>query len=328
MKFHRHFFKRIAIFLSIMGPGIITANVDNDANGIATYSVAGASFGYSMLWYLIFIALAVALIQEMSSRMGCITGKGLADLIRENFGIKFTFLVILILFLANLANTVGNLAGLAAAGELFKIPKYISVIGGAFIIWLLVIKGSYEKIEKVFLSACLIYFTYIFSGILAHPSWQEVFKSTLKPSFHFNSHYLNIVIALVGTSIAPWMQFYQQSAVRDKGIRPEEYIYARYDTWIGTLMMMVVAFFIVVACAATLHIKGISINTAEEAALALTPVAGKYCEILFAIGLINAALFSTSIIPISTSYAICEAFGWESGIGQSFKEAKVFYFIY
>lgn len=324
----KNFMKKTAIFFAIMGPGLITANVDNDANGIATYSVAGANFGYSILWVLILVFVGVTIVQEMCARMGCVTQKGLADLIRENFGIKFTFFIMAILFIANLANTIGNFAGLALAGELFNIPKYISVIGGGIAIWFLIIKGSYKKIEKVFIIACLIYVTYIISGFMANPPWKEVIRQTFTPSFQFKNDYIYTFIALFGTSIAPWMQFYHQSAIRDKAIHIKHYIYARYDTILGSFMMNFVAFFIIVACAATLFIKGIKINSAYETALALEPLAGRYCKILFGIGLLNAALFSVSIIPLSTSYAIAEAFGWESGMGKSYSEAKAFYVIY
>lgn len=319
---------RILVFLAIMGPGLITANVDNDANGIATYSVAGARFGYAIIWVLLVVTFFQALVQEMCARLGCITGKGLSDLIRENFGVKPTMYLMLILLAANLANVIGNFAGIAAASELFNIPRAISVPVAAFFVWFLVLKGSYEKVEKIFLWACLIYLTYVISGIMAKPDWGEVAAQTLKPSIETNFPYIYMVIAIVGSTIAPWMQFYQQSAIRDKQVAPKNYSYVKWDTYVGTIFMAIVSFFVIVACAATLHKQGIRIETAKDAALALKPLAGKYCFILFGVGLLNAAIFSTAIIPLSTSYAICEAFGWESGVGKSFKEAPVFMGIY
>lgn len=316
------------MFLAIMGPGLITANVDNDANGIATYSVAGADFGYSIIWVLFVVTFFQALIQEMCARLGCVTGKGLSDLIRENFGVKVTMYLMLVLLAANFANVIGNFAGIAAGAELFGISRALSVPLGAFLVWFLVFRGSYEKVEKIFLWACLIYLTYIISGILAKPDWGQVAHETLMPKVRNDFPYIYMVIAIVGSTIAPWMQFYQQSAIRDKQVDPKDYGYVRWDTYIGTIFMALVSFFIIVACAATLHAKGIRIETAEQAAQALAPLAGKYCSVLFGIGLLNAAIFSTAIIPLSTSYAICEAFGWESGVGKSFREAPMFLGIY
>lgn len=324
----RTWFTRVLLFLSVMGPGIITANIDNDANGIATYSVAGASFGYSLIWALIMVVIFSIIVQEMCSRLGCITGKGLSDLIRENFGVKITFWLMLILLITNFANVIGNFAGIAAASELFGIPRFISVPAGALFVWFLVLKGSFEKIEKVFLWACLIYVSYIISGLMAGPDWAEIGRHIIKPEIRTDYSYIYMIIAMVGGSVAPWMQFFQQSATRDKNIPVENYYLLRWDTYLGTIFMGIVSLFIIIACAATLYKEGISIETAEEAALALAPLAGKYASILFAIGLLNAAIFSTAIIPLSTSYAICESFGWELGIGKSFKEAPVFLGIY
>ncbi len=319
---------KMVLFLSIMGPGLITANVDNDANGIATYSVAGASFGYSMIWVLFVVVFFQGLVQEMTARLGCITGKGLSDLIRENFGVKVTVYLMFILFLANFANVIGNFAGIAAGAELFNIPRFVSIPLGALFVWFLVVKGSYERTEKIFLWACLIYLTYIASGLMAKPDWGKIADSTIHPQVSFDRNYIYMVIAIVGSTIAPWMQFFQQSAIRDKQVDEKNYVYVRWDTYIGTIAMAIVSFFIIVACAATLHVQGIKIESAEQAALALAPLAGKYASILFGVGLLNAAIFSTAIIPISTSYAICESFGWESGMGKSFKEAPVFLGIY
>jgi NRAMP (natural resistance-associated macrophage protein)-like metal ion transporter len=319
---------RILLFLSIVGPGLITANVDNDANGIATYSVAGSMYGYSIIWVLFLVTIFQAVVQEMCARLGCITGKGLSDLIRENFGVKITMYLMLVLLAANFGNVVGNFAGLAAGAEMFGIPRGAAVPIGAFLVWFMVLKGSYERTEKIFLWACLIYLTYIISGIMAKPDWGEVARQAVSPKVKVDFSYVYMITAILGTTIAPWMQFFQQSAIRDKEVDQKNYAYVRWDTYIGTFVMSVVSCFIIIACAATLHTKGIKVETAEQAALALAPLAGKYCSLLFGIGLLNAAVFATAIIPLSSSYAICEAFGWESGMGKSFKEAPVFFGIY
>lgn len=323
--------KRIMFFLAIMGPGLITANVDNDANGIATYSTAGSHFGYSMLWLLIVVCLFQVVVQEMCARMGCVTQKGLADLIRENFGVRATVFVMVVLFLANLANTVGDFAGLAAGTELFGIPRWVSVPLGAIFLGLLVVGSSYERVEKIFICACLIYVTYIISGVMARPDWKEIGHSLVHPTFPLKADFVSLAVAMVGTTIAPWMQFFQQSAIRDKGIRKEDYKYEYIDTIVGTIVMTAVGAFIVIACGATLHHAAggpIKVDSAEQAAQALAPLAGNYFRVLFGIGLINAALFSVSIIPLSTAYAVCEAFGWESGIGLDVREAPIFFGIY
>ncbi len=317
---------RILTFLAIMGPGLITANVDNDANGITTYSSAGAEFGYSIIWVLFIVTFFQALVQEMCARLGCITGKGLSDLIRENFGVKITMYLMVVLLVANFANVIGNFAGIAAGAELFGVPRSFSIPVVALFVWFLVLKGSYEKVEKIFLWACLIYLTYIVSGIMAKPDWSDVARQTFMPRIKADFSYIYMVIAIVGSTIAPWMQFFQQSAIRDKQVDSKDYGYVRWDTYVGTIFMAIVSFFIIVACAAAL--KGTKIETAEQAALALRPLAGDYCFTLFGIGLLNAAIFSTSVIPLSTSYAICEAFGWESGVGKSFREAPMFMGIY
>ena len=321
--------KKTLLFLFIMGPGIITANVDNDANGIATYSQAGSTFGYKMLWLLILVCLFQTVVQEMSARMGCVTGKGLSDLIRERFGVKVTLFVMFALFFANLANTVGDFAGLAAGTELFGVPRWISVPLGAVFLGLLIVGSSYQRVEKVFLAACAIYLTYIASGIMAHPNWSEVRHEAFTPHIEWTPRFLSLAVALVGTTIAPWMQFFQQSAIRDKGIQKEDYRYELIDTVFGTLIMATVGAFILIACSATIFKAGLPpVDKAEDAARALAPLAGSYARTLFGIGLINAALFSVSIIPLSTAYAICEAFGWESGVGLSFREAPVFFGLY
>lgn len=315
---------RLAVFLAVMGPGIITGNVDNDANGIAIYSVAGAHFGYRLLWTLVLSTAALALVQEMVARMGAVTGKGLADLIRERFRVRLTVFVMVVLVLANWANTIGDFAGVAGALEIFRVSRYIGVPLAAALVWLLVVRGSYRAVERVFLVATLIYVTYIVSAILARPPWAEVLRSVVTPSWQFDRQYVALVIGLIGTTIAPWMQFYQQAAVVDKGIREQDYRYARLDTYLGVVSLNVVAFFIVVACGATLFARGVTIRDAADAAVALRPFAGPYAAGLFAIGLLNAGLFSVAIIPLSTAYAVCEAFGWEAGMDRSPREAPVF----
>ena len=322
------FWRKIIIFLSIMGPGIITANVDNDAGGITTYSVCGAHFGYSMIWSLIPILLALVIIQEMSNRMGVVTGKGLADLIREEFGVKITFYAMLILILANLGNAMAEFAGIAAASELFGISKYISVPLCALFVWWLVLKGTYKTVEKIFLGACVFYVSYILSGFLAKPDWPQVMHESIKPSFQLNKEFIFMLIGVVGTTIAPWMQFYQQASVVEKGVKIEDYKYSKLDTVIGCFVVNIIAFFIIVVCAATLFKQGIRIESAKDAAIALKPLAGNYCYLLFAFGLFNASLFAASILPLSTSYSVCEGMGWDTGVNKRFREAPQFYSLY
>jgi len=323
---------RLLMFLAVIGPGFITANVDNDANGIYTYSTAGAQFGYLLLWTMIPVTLALIVVQEMSARMGAVTGKGLSDLIREEYGLRITFFMMLGLVLTNFGNVVGEFAGIASSLELFHISRYISVPVAAVVVWLLVVKGTYKSVEKVFLAASFFYFAYIIAGVLAGPSWKEAFTATFKPPnagpFHVPS-YLYMVIGVVGTTIAPWMQFYLQSSIVEKGITTREYRTSRWDVIVGCVFAVLVAWFIVVACAATLYAHGgRQIRDAADAAQALRPLAGEYAYILFAAGLFNASLFAASILPISTAYTVCEGLGFESGVGLKFKEAKVFYWLY
>ncbi len=324
----RRFITQLLVFLAVMGPGLITANVDNDAGGITTYSLAGAQFGYKMLWTLIPITLALIVVQEMSARMGVVTGKGLADLIRENFGVRITFWVMVALLIADIGNTIAEFSGVAASLEIFNLPRWVSVPGAAVAVWLLVVRGTYRMVEKIFLVACTVYFTYIVSGFLAHPGWSEVGWALVTPTFEFRTDYVTMLIGVVGTTIAPWMQFYLQSAVVEKGIRVEEYQASRLDVVVGCIITDVVAFFIIVCCAVTLNKAGIHIETAKEAALALAPLAGKWCSVLFAFGLFNASIFAASILPLATAYYICEGFGWESGIDRKYSEAKQFYWLY
>lgn len=322
------FFRNLFTLLAVIGPGIITANVDNDAGGITTYSVAGATFGYQLLWVFIPMTIALIVVQEMSARMGAITRKGLADLIRENFGVRITFFVMIGLFLADLGNTVSEFAGVAASMEIFGVSKYIAVPVGAFMVWWTVLKGSYKLVERVFLVASALYLTYVVSGFMANPPWGDVSRELLTPHFTMDNEYIAMIIGLIGTTIAPWMQFYIQSAIVEKGVTEKEYKYSRLDVIFGCIMTDFVALFIVVACAATLYINQIDIETAKDAALALEPLAGKWASMLFAFGLLNASIFSASILPLATAYYICEAFGFEAGIDHRWEEAPVFYWLY
>lgn len=322
------FWRNIAMFLAVLGPGIITANVDNDAGGIATYSVAGANYGFDFLWVVIPLIFALFVVQEMSARMGAITGKGLADLIRENYGAKTTFYVMVVLLIANMGNTMAEFSGVAASMEIFGISKYISVPLSAVFVWLLVVKGTYKTVEKVFLIACLFYVSYIISGFMAKPNWGQVASETVIPRFHLTSPYLYMLIGIVGTTIAPWMQFYQQAAVVEKGIDVESYNHCKWDVLIGCIMAGIVVFFIIVACAATIFPVGGRVETAADAALALEPLAGKYCSWLFAFGLFNASLFAASVLPLSTAYYVCEGLGFEAGVNKRFNEAPQFYGLY
>jgi NRAMP (natural resistance-associated macrophage protein)-like metal ion transporter len=320
--------KGLLLFLAVAGPGIITSNVDNDAGGIATYSMAGSFFGYQLLWSLIPIMVALIIIQEMSARMGVVTGKGLSDLIREHFGVKMTVYVLMAVVVTNFGNIIAEFAGVASSLEIFRIPKYASVPVSAFFVWLLVVKGTYRSVEKVFLYACLFYVTYIISGILAKPDWTEIGKALVRPEFDFSAGRLGMIIGLVGTTIAPWMQFYLQASVVEKNILARDYKQSRLDVILGSFIVTVVAGFIVLTCAATLFNAGVRVETASDAALALKPLAGKYCSALFAFGLLNASLFAASILPLSTAFLVCEGMGWENGVNKRFSEAPQFYGLY
>ena len=324
----RRFALTLPIMLAILGPGIITGNVDNDAGGITTYSVIGARFGYSMLWMLLLITFTLAMIQEMSARMGVVTGKGLADLIRERFGIRLTMVVMLLLVFTNLTNTMGEFAGVAGASSILGLNRFLVIPVVAFFVWLLVVKGSYRAVEKVLLVFCILFLTYVISAFMAHPNWGVVARSTVVPTFQMNPEFISLFIATIGTTIAPWMQFYQQSSVAEKAIDLKYYRYEALDTYIGSFLTNFVSFFIVVACASTLFVAGVRVNTAAEAAGALAPLAGKYASILFAVGLINASIMAAGVLPLSTAYSVAEAFGWESGVGKSFREAPLFYGLY
>lgn len=320
--------KRFLFILSIIGPGVITANIDNDAGGIATYSIAGAQFGYSLLWTLIPTTIALIVVQEMASRMGAITGKGLADLIRENYGVRTIVWLMAALLVTDLGNTAAEFAGWAASAELLGINKYVAVPLGALFVWLIVVKGSYRVFEKIFLFVCAVYLVYIPAAFMAKPDWREVVIETVHPTFQFSAAYLVTLIGIVGTTITPWMQFYLQSAVVEKGVRKEQYWASRIDVIFGCFMTDIVAFFIVVACGATLFKAGVKIDSAEAAAASLAPIAGRYASILFAVGLANASLFAASILPLATAYYICEGLGWEAGVNKTFKDAPQFMWLY
>lgn len=315
----------LLVILAVIGPGIITANVDNDAGGIATYSIAGAHFGKDILWILLPVTLALVVVQEMSARMGAVTNKGLACLIREKFGLKATFYVMLALLVANFGNIVAEFAGVAAAGEIFGIPKYVSVPLAALGVWMLILKMDYHRVEKIFLWACLFYVAYLISGILARPDWDAMVRASVRPVWRTDGPYLYMLVGIVGTTIAPWMQFYLQAAIVEKGVTERDYRLSRLDVVVGCLGAAVVAYFITIACAATMHAQGIRIDGAEDAALALRPLAGEWAADLFALGLLNASLFAAAILPLSTAYYLCEAFGWEAGVDRKISEAPLFY---
>lgn len=321
--------RNFLLFLAVMGPGVITANVDNDAGGIATYSIAGAyPFGYSCLWTLFPIIILLILTQEMGFRMGAVTGKGLADLIRERSGLRLTFYLMIALLIANIGNAMAEFSGVAASLELYGISKYASVPCAAMAVWLLVVKGSYRVVEKVFIIACLFYIAYIVSGFMAKPDWSEVGTAIILPHARWNAEYLYMVAGLIGATVAPWMQFYVQSAVVEKGVAADDYRIARWDVIIGCIMAHVVVFFIIVACGATVGKAGIRVESATEAAIALQPLAGKYASMLFSFGLFTASLFAAAVLPLTTAYTICEGLGFETGVNKTFKEAPHFYGLY
>jgi len=320
---------QLLLLLSIVGPGIITANIDNDAGGIATYSLTGAHTGYRLLWILIPITTALIMVQEMSARMGIVSGKGLADLIREKYGLKITFYSLIFLVVADLGNTMAEFAGIASAGEIFGVSKYLSVPICALLVWLLVTKGDYKIVERIFIFGCTIFLSYVISGVLSNPDWSLMFSSLLKPSVaSIKKTDFPIIVGLIGTSITPWMQFYIQSAVVEKGISKEHLWHSKIDVIVGCIFMFVVTLFIIVSCAATMFNSGINITSAKDAALALKPLAGSYSSILFAIGLFNASFFSAALLPLATSYYVCEGMGWESGVDKTFKEAPNFFGIF
>ena len=320
--------RTVGLFFILMGPGIITSNVDNDAGGITTYSLAGAQFGLKLIWSLVPIMIALIVIQEMCARMGVVTGKGLSDLIREKFGAKITFYLMIAMFLTNMGNVISEFAGVAAGMEVFGVSKFIAVPISAFLVWWMIVKGTYKSVEKAFLVACVFYLCYIVTGIIVKPNWDHVIEQFLHPQLSLDPPEMTMVIGLVGTTIAPWMQFYLQASIVEKGIKVGDYKFARFDVVMGSVIVHVIAFFIILVCAETLFKHGIRIETAKDAALSLKPLAGKYCTFLFAFGLVNASLFSASILPLSTTYLICEGLGWEAGIDKKFAEAPQFYGFY
>ena len=321
-------FKKILFIMTIIGPGLITVNAGNDAGGITTYASVGASYGYKMLWGLLLITFSLAVIQEMNARMAVVTGKGLSDLIREKFGVKLTFFAMAILLIANMGVVFGDFAGIAASLELFNISKYISIPIVSVAIWLVVTKGSYKKVENIFLLFTFVFFTYIISAFLTKPDWGQVATSMFSPTIEFNTGFLLTFIGMIGTTITPYMQFYLQSSIVDKKISIADYKYEKIDVYLGSFWGNAVSFFIIVCTAATLYKAGITINSAEEAAMALKPLAGQWAFILFGGGLFGASVLATAVIPLSTSYAICEAFGWESGVDHDYKDAPAFFGIY
>jgi NRAMP (natural resistance-associated macrophage protein)-like metal ion transporter len=323
---------RILLFLAVLGPGFITANVDNDSGGILTYSQAGAQYGYSLLWTIIPITIALIVVQEMCARMGVVTGKGLSDLIREEFGLRLTFVLMVLLVFVNYTNVVAEFIGIAGSLHLFHVTKFISVPLCGALVWFMVVKGNYKSTEKIFLVASVVYISYIFAGVLSQPSWSQALQATIRlpeRSVWHEKAYMYMAIGIVGTTIAPWMQFYLQSSIVEKGIRVKDYGASRLDVIVGSFFTDIVAWFIIVACAATLFVHGMgAIAVAADAAEAMRPLAGDYAFILFAFGLFNASLFAASILPLSTAYTVCEGLGFESGVDKSFKEAPTFYWLY
>ena len=321
--------RRIAVFLAVVGPGLITSNVDNDAGGISTYTGAGAQFGYALLWSLIPMTIALYVSEEMCARMGVVTGKGLSDLIREEFGFRSTFFVMVAALFVDLFNTVAEFSGIAEGSEVMGVSRYISVPLAALAVWLLVVYGTYRIVEKIFLVACLFYLSYVASAFLSKPDWLYAAHETVIPNVHFNTPYLLMLIGLVGTTIAPWQFFYLQAGFVEKRVGPRQYKHARWDVLVGSISCMAIVFFIIVCCAATLNKHGLtSISSAADAARALEPLAGKWAKYLFAFGLLNASLFAASILPLSTAHVICEGLGFEAGLDNKFKEAPTFYTLY
>jgi NRAMP (natural resistance-associated macrophage protein)-like metal ion transporter len=320
---------RLLALLAIIGPGFITANVDNDPGGILTYSQAGAKYGYTLLWTLVPTTIALIVVQEMAARMGAITGKGLSDLIREEFGLRMTFFTMILLGLADFSNIASEFAGLASGMGVFGVSKYIAVPIGATLVWTVIVRGSYKPVERVLLILSLVYFAYPVSAILAKPDWKAALTDTIVPQFNSDPGYLVMIVGLIGTTITPWMQFYLQASIVEKGVSKHNYNLSRLDVIFGCIVTDVIAFFIVVACAATIfHSQHREISDVAEAAKALAPFAGKFAAILFAVGLVNASLMSAAILPLATAYNICEGLGFESGIDRRFGEAKIFYGLY
>ncbi|MBP2626394.1 MAG: natural resistance-associated macrophage protein [Firmicutes bacterium] len=319
---------RLGLFLAVMGPGVITAFADNDAGGIATYAAAGATYGYGLLFTLLISTVCLAIAQEISARTGAVTGRGLSDLIREIFGVKWTFFAMIVLLIANIGTTASEFSGIATSFEIFGINKFVAVPIMAFVVWWAVLKGNYSRIEKIFFVLCATFLSYIISGAIIDPPWEEVLLATVTPNFASDANFLMIAIGLIGTTITPWGQFYIQAAVVDKGITAKYYKYTFWDVMFGAFFTWLIAFFIIVATAATLNANNISIETVKDAAIALEPLAGKYASILFSFGLFGASMLAAFILPLSSAYAVCEAFGFESGISKNPKEAPIFFGVY
>lgn len=316
--------KRLWPYLRALGPGLLAASAGNDAGGIATYASAGASYGYGLLWAMVIVTLCVGVVQEMSARMGAVTGKGFSDLVRESFTLRQTALILLTLLVANTGIIVSEFIGVAAAAELFGVSRYVAVPLAAVFVWLLMTRGSYGWVEKIFLVLSLAFLAYVGAAFLAKPDWGAVLSETVRPALHLERGYLHLLIALIGTTISPYMQLYVQSSVVEKGVTPADYRYTRFDVIVGTLSAGAVAVFIIIATAATLHPRGITIDTAADAARALEPIAGPYAGVLFALGLLGASLLAAGVLPLATTYMLSEALGFERGVSRSWSEAPIF----
>lgn len=327
-KKRKNIWRNLLVFMAVLGPGIVTGSVDNDAGGITTYSIAGALYGYNLLWTMIPALIVLIVVQEMNARMGIVSGKGLADLIRENAGVKITFFIFVGLLIADIGNTTTEFAGVAGSMQVFDISKYISVPIAAALVWWLVVRGTYKFSERVFLIFSAFLLVYVVSAIMGKPHWHDIGQAMIKPDIQYTKQYLAIVIGIIGTTIAPWMQFYMQSAVIEKGLTISDYKYTLWDVVIGSIITVVVAFFIIIACASTLHVNGIKIEEAKDAAMALKPIAGDLASITFSFGLFIASIFSATILPVATAFYVCEAFGWEAGIDKKWKEAPQFYWLF
>ncbi|HEU5088337.1 MAG TPA: Nramp family divalent metal transporter, partial [Roseiflexaceae bacterium] len=316
--------RRFLPYLMALGPGLLAASAGNDAGGIATYATAGASYGYGLLWAMVIVTLFVGIVQEMSARLGAVTGKGFSDLIRETFPLRVTVLILVALFLANFGIIVSEFVGIAAAAELFGVSRYVAVPVSAVTIWVLITRGSYGRVERFFMLLSLAFLAYVVAVVLAKPDWGAVTNAMLQPHVQLDSGYIQLLIALVGTTISPYMQLYVQSSVVEKGVTPDEYGFTRFDVWIGTIFAGVVAVCIIIATAAALFPRGVQVETAQDAALALEPVAGMYAQLLFALGLLGASILAAGVLPLSTTYMMSEAIGFERGVSRSWSEAPIF----
>jgi Mn2+/Fe2+ NRAMP family transporter len=320
--------RKVLAVLAVLGPGLITGAAGDDAGGIATYASVGAQYGYTLLWAMVLILIALIVVQLQVARLGVVTGKGLAELIREQFGVRWTALAMFVLLIANCAVTVAEFAGIAAAAGLFGIPPVLSVPIGAMVVWLIVVRASYTVAEKIFLVLGAALLTYIGAAVLARPDWGQVALQTVKPSFQLDAVYLVTFITLVGTTITPYMLFYLQSSISDKGLTVEDYPAERTDVVLGSVLSDLIAVFIIISTAATLYVAGVQVTTADDAARALEPLAGSYARVLFGVGLFGASMLAASVLPLSTAYAICGAFGWERSLSFRWRQAPVFNGLY